>query len=267
MQRTHWFEFEDLAWVPRAVRDGGTDLLDLGFSLAKFYRPLAPTLAKALDDSGCDAIVDLCSGGGGGALAMRRELLAIGRPSVRWSLSDYFPNEAAIARVRAMNDPSVEYTPTSVDAMKAPADARALRTMFGALHHFRPEQVRSIFASLIDARAPFAFFDVAASPALRKLPWPLAPIALSLNMSMLFALSLVLVPFARPFRLSRIALTYLVPLIPALVAWDGTVSALRAYSPDELLEIARSIPGSERYQLSAHAVGPALAFTAVPRGS
>jgi hypothetical protein len=265
MKRAQWFEFEDLPWVPKVIRDGGTDLLDLGFSLTKFYRPLAPALRDALAESRCDAIVDLCSGGGGGALAMRSELLSQGQSPVRWQLSDRYPNDAAIARVHALEDPSVTYAREPVDAMRAPATgSRELRTMFGALHHFAPEQVRAIFAAHIEARAPFAFFDVAASPALRKLPWPLAPLALGFNMTMLFVASLLLVPLVRPFRLSRLLATYGIPLIPALVAWDGTVSALRAYAPEELLEIARSIPGAEGYRLRAERAGPALFITAIP---
>jgi hypothetical protein len=265
MKRAQLFEFEDLPWVPSVIRDGGTDLLDLGFSLTKFYRPLAPALRDAIDESRCERIVDLCSGGGGGALAMRAELLAHGHNSVRWELSDRYPNDAAIARVRALADPSVTYASEPVDAMQAPAtDRSALRTMFGALHHFTPAQVRSIFAAHIEARAPFAFFDVAASPALRRLPWPLAPVALSFNMALLFVGSLLLVPLVRPLRLSRLLATYVIPLIPALVAWDGTVSALRAYAPEELLEIARSIPGAEGYRLRSESVGPALFITAVP---
>ncbi|MFO0563021.1 MAG: class I SAM-dependent methyltransferase [Polyangiales bacterium] len=264
MKRTHWFEFEDLSWVPSVVRDGGTDLLDLGFSLTKFYRPLAPALVRALDESGAERIVDLCSGGGGGALAMHKELAALGRSAVPFELSDRYPNEGARQRLRAQNLSALEYKSEPVDAMVAPAgDSRALRTMFGALHHFTPEQVRSIFRALIEARVSFAFFDVAASPALRKLPWLLAPIALSVNMAMLSIATLALTPLVRPFRVSRLLLTYVVPLIPALVAWDGTVSALRAYAPDELLEIARSIPGADRYTLAAEQQGPALSFTAI----
>ena len=73
-----------------------------------------------------------------------------------------------------------------------------------------------------------------------------------------------LVPLVRPFRVSRVVLTYLLPLIPVLVAWDGTVSALRAYTPDELLELARSTPGSERYVWEAGTAGSALYLTGIP---
>ena len=83
-------------------------------------------------------------------------------------------------------------------------------------------------------------------------------------MLLLFLGSLALVPLARPFRLSRLLFTYLLPAIPALVAWDGTVSALRAYTPDELLELARSVPGSERYSWEAGVSGQALYLTGAP---
>ena len=84
-------------------------------------------------------------------------------------------------------------------------------------------------------------FDVAAAPMMRKLPLALLPLAAVTNMAALFGLSLALVPLARPFRLSRVALSYGAPLIPALFAWDGTVSALRAYTPEELLALTRSL--------------------------
>jgi len=32
MRRVHLFELEDLDWIPPPVRDGGTDLRDLGLA-------------------------------------------------------------------------------------------------------------------------------------------------------------------------------------------------------------------------------------------
>ena len=45
-------------------------------------------------------------------------------------------------------------------------------------------------------------------------------------------------PFFRPFRLSRLIFTYLIPVIPFCTVWDGVISILRLYSPDEMLQIA-----------------------------
>lgn len=265
MRRIHLFELEDFDWVPRPIRDGGTDLLDLGFDRLGFYDGVAPKLVSLLEHTGASRIVDLCSGGGGGTLQMRERIRSrIG--DVEMLLSDKNPNEAGIARVAALSDPKTRYRSESVDAMQGGGDAEGVRTMSGALHHFPPDAVRALITGVVARRAPLAFFDVAASPAIRKLPIVLAPLMMSVNMVMLFIGSLLLVPLVRPFRLSRIALTYLVPLIPLLVAWDGTVSALRAYTPEELLEIARSVPGGDGYTWESAVAGSALYLTGTPTG-
>jgi hypothetical protein len=42
-------------------------------------------------------------------------------------------------------------------------------------------------------------------------------------------------------------LTYVVPLIPLLVLFDGTVSMLRLYSRDELRELVATVPGHDTF--------------------
>ena len=256
MQRLHLVELEDLPWVPAAIRDGGTDLLDALFARVAFYRPLVDVFLRALEATGGTEVVDLCSGGGGGALFMAGELRRRGRRDVRFLLTDRHPNEAAQIRVKTIE--GMDYHPDPVDAMHLPGSMRGLCTMFGALHHFRPEEVRALLSSMVTARAHIAFFDVAANPALRRIPLALSPPALAMNMLVLFLLPFLMVPFVRPFRASRILLTFPLPFIPALFAWDGTVSALRAYAPEELLEIARSVPGGEGYVWDSGRGGQAL---------
>lgn len=263
MRRLHLFELEDLDWVPRAVRDGGTDLLDLGFGKLGFYDGVAPKLLSLLEATGASRVVDLCSGGGGGTLAMRTRARAAGL-DVDFALSDRNPSEAGRARVAALGDARTTYRTEPVDAMSGGGELEGVRTMSGALHHFRPDAVRALIAGVVARGEPLAFFDVAASRAIRRTPLVLAPLAMLPNMLLLFFGSLLLVPLVRPFHASRLALTYLLPLIPALVAWDGTVSALRAYTPDELLELARSARGSERYEWEAGTAGSALYLTGIP---
>ncbi|MRG97552.1 hypothetical protein [Polyangium spumosum] len=265
VQRVQLVELEDLPFLPAAIRDGGTDLLDFGFDLAGFYRGVAPKLVSLLDRTGMTQVIDVCSGGGGGALQAFRALRDEGREDVRFVLTDRYPNEAGRARVAALSDLRLVYREDPVDALAIPPELDGVRTMWSALHHFPPEAVAALVASIVRDGRPLAFFDIAANPMLRRMPVVFAPLALGFNMATLFVGSLVLVPFVRPLRASRFALSYLVPLIPALVAWDGTVSALRAYTPDELLSIARSAPGSEAYDWEAGVNGSALYFTGCPR--
>ena len=49
---------------------------------------------------------------------------------------------------------------------------------------------------------------------------------------------LVATPFIRPFRWSRFLITYVVPIVPLAVVFDGVVSCLRTYTPAELLGMA-----------------------------
>lgn len=136
--------------------------------------------------------------------------------------------------------------------------------MFGALHHFPPSIVPRILQDAVAARAPIAFVDVAASPVLRRMPVALAPVAALPNLVALFVMALMLVPLARPVRCSRVLWAYVVPLIPLLFAWDGTVSALRAYTPEELLALATSVPGGEAYRWEAGRAGRSLYLTGRP---
>ena len=52
----------------------------------------------------------------------------------------------------------------------------------------------------------------------------------------------LLTPRMRPFRWSRLLLTYLLPVIPLVVLWDGLVSCLRTRTPEELLALTSSFP-------------------------
>jgi hypothetical protein len=44
----------------------------------------------------------------------------------------------------------------------------------------------------------------------------------------------VFTPFMRPFLWKRLLFTYPLPCVPMICLWDGFVSQLRAYTPDEL---------------------------------
>lgn len=266
MQRIHLFELEDFAWFPRPIRDGGTDVLDFVFARMGFYRPLVSELIALMESTGMRRLVDLGSGGGGGALQMVSMLREAGHRDLELVLTDRFPSATAAERVRALGDPSVRWHPEPVDAFHVPPGLpEGIRTMYSALHHFRPESVQRLIQAAVDDRVPLAFFDVAVPPVMRKVPGAIVPLLAVPNMLGLFAASLCTVPFVRPWSASRLLLTYAVPAIPMLFAWDGMVSGLRAYTPEELLELARSVRGSEGYAWKAARGGLGLCLIGQPQ--
>jgi hypothetical protein len=63
----------------------------------------------------------------------------------------------------------------------------------------------------------------------------------------------VFTPWMRPFRWSRLFWTYVVPIVPFVVWFDGVVSCLRTYRPQELREIIGKLTGREyEWQIGEH---------------
>jgi hypothetical protein len=234
MRRRQLVEIEDLAWCPRIVRDGGTDWLGFMANTTRVFSAVAPKIRAAMDAAGTDRVLDLCSGGGGPWLTLQPELTKSGPAEV--VLSDLYPNGQALLAAHDRSGGRLAVHPTAVDATNVPRDLPGVRTMFNAFHHFPPETARLILADAVTKRRAIAIFEGANSRAIGLLAMPLQVPAL-----------LLLTPLVRPFRWSRLVFTYVFPLIPAIVLFDGTISFLRLYLEDELRHLVAGVPGHDRF--------------------
>jgi hypothetical protein len=107
--------------------------------------------------------------------------------------------------------------------------------MFSAFHHFRPEQACAVLADAVRKRQGIGIFEATQRRPLALLLTLLAPLGV-----------LVLTPFVRPFRWSRLFWTYLLPVSPLVTLFDGLVSCLRTYSVQDLRDLTASL-GSNDY--------------------
>ena len=242
--RIHLFELEDQPWFPSVIRDFGTDYLQFMERLMATHRPVVPLLADALRVSGSTTVVDLCAGAGGPVVALHKDLSALGL-QVRFILTDKYPNYDAFREISTAN-PGIDVHNAPVDATAVPSQLTGFRTVFNAFHHFKPEDARAVLQSAVSARQPIGIFE---------LPERTIPIIIATAILVPIVV-LLTTPFIRPFRWDRVLLTYLPPLVPLLCWWDGTVSQLRAYSPEELHELATSL-GDVGYQWTSGKVKPA----------
>ena len=227
--RIHLFELEDQSWFPNLIRDYATDFLQFIEAAMSVYRPVVPILAEALRSSGTNNVVDLCAGGGGPVLALRRELANAG-VAATFLLTDKYPNVAAFEALE-QESPSIKGYRQSVDAMNVPPELAGFRTVFNAFHHFQPDDAREVLRSAVKARQPIGVFEI---------PERALHVIIATPLTVPFIV-LGVTPFIRPFRWTRILFTYLIPLVPLTCLWDGFVSQLRAYTPDELRELAASL--------------------------
>ncbi|MBC8083828.1 MAG: class I SAM-dependent methyltransferase [Hymenobacter sp.] len=259
--RLQLFEFEDLSWFPRTIRAGMMDYLRFMISRLGTYQLIVPLLREALLRTGPPHLLELCAGAGGGTEGVLRLLRATGLPAAHVTLTDLYPQAAAWQRLAART-PGLSYEAASVDATAVPPALTGFRTVFSAFHHFPPPLAAALLADAVRQRTGVAVFE-GAGKHWREilLVWTLLPVA-----------QLLLTPFIRPFRLSRLFFTYLVPLIPLCTIWDGTVSILRMYPPAQLLALAhRADPaGTFEWQTgkARHWWGPEVTYLiGVPRSN
>lgn len=234
MRRFHLFETVDLNWWPQVLRDGATDWLRFMIDSHKNFNLMAPKLRDTLNKMGTSQIIDLCAGGAGPWLTLETELAKTGE--VQILLSDFFPNEKAFRYTLEQSGGRIRFHPERVDAMNVPSSLKGVRTIFSGLHHFRPEQVQAILADAVNTRQAIVVIEGSD----HRLYGSLFMLTMPLFM-------LLLMPFVKPFRWSRLFFTYLVPILPIAGLWDGMVSMLRTYTPDELREIIDRIPGQEAF--------------------
>ncbi|HEX6943810.1 MAG TPA: class I SAM-dependent methyltransferase [Gemmatimonadaceae bacterium] len=238
LPRFHLFELEDQSWFPNIVRDLATDYLHFMEAKMELHRPVVSVLADALRASGTTAVVDLCAGGGGPVVRLQQALTDAG-VHARFILTDKFPNQPAFERLEREHD-GIEGYPRPVDATAVPSELQSFRTVFNAFHHFKPPDARAVLQSAVSARQPIGVFEI---------PERTIPIVIA-TMVFVPILVLAVTPFIRPFRWERLLFTYLIPLVPLTCFWDGFVSQLRAYRPDELRGLAASL-GDVGYEWKA----------------
>ncbi len=242
----HLFEIHDQEWFPRGLRDAVTDTLRMMFGIGRVYENVLPRFMLALKRSGSTQVLDLCSGGGGAWTNLRGTLDAGGSESPKICLSDKFPNAAAFEKAKARSKSVIDFVAEPVDATDIPAKLDGFRSFFTAFHHFSPKQARAILADAVAHNRGIAIFEAPGRSILAVLFAFLMPIV-----------SVGLAPFIRPLTWSRLFWTYVIPVVPFVLCFDGIVSCLRVYSRRELREFVDGI-GADHYhwEIGEDASGP-----------
>jgi hypothetical protein len=224
--RLNVFEFCDFQWLPHCIRDAATDYLTTMLRLSGHSALIARQALGALREVGARSIIDFGSGGTGPTMTVVEELSKNGFPGKVW-LTDLQPNLLAFERARARLPGTVEYCPEPVRAGgQLPESLRRIegvRTYFNCLHHFPEADVAATLADAEQKQQPVLVIEVAGRSALTLL---------------MMVSSLFMVPFfmlaVRPLRWNHLVFTYLVPILPVLIAWDGFASCWRVYGKRDL---------------------------------
>lgn len=221
--RHHAFEFEDATWLPHLLRDGITDFLRVAAEKMEVFRNVAPLLRDLALETNAAQFVDLCAGGGGPMPALRDQIARDFQLELPLVLTDLYPNHRAFEAAANRGDCAIRVIQTPIDACAVPKSLHGIRTLFNSLHHLRPAQVDSLLADAVAKSQPIAVFELVDRSFIAFASICATP-----------ALVFLLTPTQKSRDWRRYFLTYVIPLIPTLVWWDGMASCLRAYSDDEL---------------------------------
>lgn len=224
----HAFVFEDQPWFPPRLRGYITDVLHVMHRAFCIDEIWTPRIAALMHETGETRIVDLCSGGGGPTLAIVQRLRQQHGLAASAQLTDLFPNRTALERINAAGLPGVRYLAQPVGATDVPEELAGVRTMFASFHHMPEAAARGILADAFHKRRALCVFEGTESYAI-GLP----------------LLTCAVTPFTLPRTLDRLLLTYALPLVPALVTWDGVASHRRTHAPAELRELTADLRAAD----------------------
>lgn len=233
MARLQLWEIHEQPWCPAAVRDGATDCLNAIATWGRQYSHIVPMLCHTLQQNQARRIVDLCSGSGGPWLQLSRPLNQSAAKPIEILLTDLYPNLPAMRAAAKRSHGQIRFVSTPVDATNMSGQLDGFRTLFTAFHHFSPNVARAILQDAINRHQGIGIFEqtnrsLLALVVMLFLPW----------------IALLVVPFIRPFRLSRLVWTYLIPAIPFVLCIDGLISCLRTYSTTEMAEMIADLHGT-----------------------
>jgi hypothetical protein len=231
MKRLHLIEIADLTWCPRGIRHGVSDYCRFLVERTGAFNPVTPLLADALRRTGARQILDLGSGAAGPWLGLQRRLRESGI-DVPVCLSDCYPDLEAFERASRLSQGAITYRSEPVDAAQVPGELAGFRTMFQAFHHLRPKQARAVLADAVAKGVGIGVFESGNRSILTFLEALGTPVRV-----------LLLAPFIRPFRWSRLFWTYLVPALPLVLLFDVIVSCLRVYGGPELRDLTAGLDG------------------------
>ncbi|MFD2201668.1 hypothetical protein [Shivajiella indica] len=234
MKRIHLVEFEDLPWFPNWIRELMTRYIQTFHKILNTSDHLIPLVEKGLSFSSSSQILDLCSGSGGPMPDVLKNLKKKEKHSnLKLFLSDLFPNQKAIKEINKKAIKDIQYLEDPLDATQVDSKFTGLRTMVSGLHHMKPFLAKQVLRNAMESKEPILIFEISDNSAPIFLWWLAIPVA--------FITSLFVTPFVRPMTWQQLVFTYLIPILPLFIAWDGAVSNARTYTIGDMQKLVEDL--------------------------
>jgi hypothetical protein len=239
MTRLNLFEVHDLNWVPHLVRESVVEVLGTTMRWGKIVPAMSPAFKDFWDESHGADVLEMCSGSGETAALLFDTMTSPESPAIalRIILSDLVARPQLWRSICLSRQDRLSFLPFNLDATAIPDSVLLDRSqlILNAFHHFPPEAARNVLKNAcLHSRGIFIAENFGRSP--------LETISCGV-----FGIPAT---FANPWRTPRqrvlkFLLTFVLPVIPLAVVWDGLVSSLRVYTRENLMEMTRDLDAFE----------------------
>lgn len=233
LQKILTYEFNDSPQCPTFIRESILEVLGKSIRDAKVYEALAPRFIQFCQDAKVQTVLEFGAGSGESTAIFLDAVLGTGETPPRIYISDLFPMATVMAKTCATHPDTLIPLQGSVDLRNPPeSPGHDMRMVLSAFHHCDAEMARQ-FLKKGQEQGVAVFI---AEPFTKSLQ---AFFPLFLHGFTSLARNGVL---SSRMRLAKFICTFLLPLIPLCLLWDGLISMVRMYSKDDFAEMVGSLP-------------------------
>jgi len=223
MKTRYLFEFHDQPSTPTTIRKTILDCLRMCNTRFRPYnQEVSQEIIEICRQQDLNTVVEL----GAGHAPITRELAA--RPEAKHLKlipCDLYPETESWQELQTQYPDQVDFIPEPVDFLKdRDWPEKSLLVLVAAFHHIPLDQRDRFIETIGNSGKPIVVFEP-----IRKTP-------ISIFLSFFSVIPIMLTPLLLLFRpgwFRRILWTWIVPVMPLMFWWDGVVSCLRQWNPDE----------------------------------
>jgi hypothetical protein len=207
-------ELEDYPWFPSSLRKMQLEYVGWISVQLELYRPLLKEIIKFPSNHW----TDLASGSGWPALYLQKNA----SDEIHYTLSDLYPDSVSNEVKKQLK---VECE--SLNIINFQPQTGKQYSLFNAFHHFSQAQQKQLIKKMKEARASCIIAEVLEPTLLCFIQVTLAA----------FILQPLTAWAIRPFSVTRMITTYLIPIQLFTVVWDGWLSVFKSKTAKQYKEL------------------------------
>ncbi|MGB0886903.1 MAG: hypothetical protein ACPGSL_02165 [Vicingaceae bacterium] len=140
-----------------------------------------------------------------------------------------FNNGAGIETVTPFLEKDIEVL--SINYNNFNTNKNGLYLFVNCFHQFSPDKAKRNLKRICESGNPIVIVE-----GNNDSLWQIVGMTIFVPLSVLLS-----APFVKPFRISRILFTYIIPILPIVIMIDGCIALLKLYNPADLTEITSSL--------------------------